>query len=40
MRPEIRNREQVEVGVVGTAPPLYAWRQRKEPIKDGLENLG
>ena len=39
MRQEIRNRAQVEVGVVGTAPPLYAWRQRKEPVRGGLENL-
>ena len=40
MRPEIRNREQVEVGVVGTVLPLYAWHQRKEPVKGGLKNLG
>ena len=39
MQPEIRNRARVEAGVVGTTP-LYAWRQRKEPVKGGLENLG
>ena len=38
MQPEIRNQAQVEAGVVGTAP-LYAWRQRKEPVKGGLGNL-